>query len=102
MTMSTISSPPPAQPVQPTQPTSVIPPECIPDVTDIVISDDTPVDNWFSEKQMRLLTEPLYSSWPGPSDGKPFVALANVGLFHTYLGPPIVPDVMLSLGVRAG
>jgi hypothetical protein len=51
---------------------------------------------------MRLLTEPLYSSWPGPGEGRPFLVLANVGLFHTYRQPPIVPDVMLSLDVRAG
>ena len=32
-------------------------------------------------------------------DRRPFVALANVGLFHTYKQPPLVPDVMLSLDV---
>jgi hypothetical protein len=43
----------------------------------IVTEDDTPVDNMFSEKQQRLLTEPLYSSWDA---GRPFLATANVGL----------------------
>src|SRR5262249_678015 len=52
-----------------------------------------------TEKHMRLLTEPLYSSWPGPGDDRPFVALANVGLFHTWKRPPLVPDVLLSLDV---
>jgi hypothetical protein len=60
------------------------------------------VDNIFSEKQMRLLTEPLHSSWAGPPDGQPFVAMADVGLFHTSGEPPIVPDALLSVGVRQG
>jgi hypothetical protein len=82
------------------EPQSFIPPECIPDVTDIVIDDGEPVDGTITEKQMRLLTEPLYSSWAGPEKKRPFAALANVGLFHTYKKPPIVPDVMLSLDVE--
>ena len=85
---------------KPTPPRYSIPPECIPDVTDIVIDDGAPVDGLITEKQMRLLTEPLYSSWPGPGKGRPFAVLANVGLFHTYRKPPIVPDVMLSLDVK--
>ena len=32
----------------------------------MVTEDDTPVDNWFSEKQRRLLVDPLYASWQGP------------------------------------
>jgi hypothetical protein len=55
------------------------------------------VDGILSERQMRLLTEPLYSSWDGPETGEDFVALANVGLFHTAGQPPLVPDVLLSL-----
>ena len=81
-------------------PGGFIPPECIPDVSDLVIEDGVPVDSTLSEKQMRLLTEPLYSSWPGPGEQRPFAVLANVGLFHAYRQPPIVPDVMLSLDVR--
>ena len=34
----------------------------IPDISNLVIEDDTPVDNLISEKQQRLLTEPLYSA----------------------------------------
>lgn len=45
----------------------------------IVTEDDTPKDNIFSEKQQRLLTEPLYSSW---DPGRLFLATANVGLFY--------------------
>jgi hypothetical protein len=33
-----------------------------PAVDHLVTEDDTPVDSFFSEKQLRLLTEPLYSS----------------------------------------
>ena len=75
-----------------------------PDVSGIATEDDTPVDNILSEKQQRLLTEPLYSSWSGPppEDGGPardFAVLANVGVFATPREPPLVPDVMLSLDV---
>jgi len=78
-----------------------LPPELWPDVEHLVTEDDTPVDNIFSEKQQRLLTESLYSSWAGPGEGRPFLALANVGLFYVVGQPPLVPDALLSLGVRA-
>jgi hypothetical protein len=55
------------------------------------------VDSVFSEKQMRLLKEPLYASWK-PS--KPFVAFANVGLLYGVNILPIVPDVLPSINVR--
>jgi Uma2 family endonuclease len=67
----------------------------IPNVDNLVTEDDTPVDNFFSEKQQRLLTSCLYSS---PKDEK-FICAANVGIFHTVNYPPIVPDVFLSLDV---
>lgn len=69
----------------------------VPDITHLAIEDDTPVDNFQSEKQQRLLTEPLYSSW---SSGIPFIAAANVGLFYALKKDPIVPDVFLSLNVQ--
>ena len=80
------------------------PPVEEPDVSGLVTEDDAPVDNILSEKQARLLTEPLYSSWSGPppaDDGerRRFAALANVGLFNSPAEPPLVPDVMLSLDV---
>jgi Putative restriction endonuclease len=81
-------------------PLLVVPPDRIPDVSNIVIRDDTPVESIYAEKQYRLFTEPLYSSWPGPKPGVPFLALANVGLFFKYKEPPLVPDMMLSLKVR--
>ena len=68
-------------------------------VENLVTEDDVPVDNMFVEKQMRLLTEPLFSSWSGPEQ-RPFVAMANVGLFFALRQPPLVPDVLLSLGVK--
>ena len=77
-----------------------------PDVSDIEIEDGAPVDNIFSEKQMRLLVESLNASWEGPPPeeddvARPFMALANVGLFSTPHSPPVVPDVMVSLDVAA-
>ncbi len=75
-----------------------LPPELIPCVDDLVTEDDTPVDNIYSEKQQRLLTEPLYSSW---KPGRLFLAVANVGLFYAVRKPPLVPDALLSLDVEA-
>jgi len=71
-----------------------------PNVDHLVTEDDTPVDNVFSEKQQRLLSEPLFSSWAGPGEGRPFVAMSNVGLFYAVHRPPYVPDMMLSLDVE--
>jgi Uma2 family endonuclease len=75
-----------------------------PDISRLVTEDDAPADNILSEKQERLLTEPLYSSWSGPPPGEDgerrrFAALANVGLFSSQDEPPLVPDMMLSLDV---
>jgi Uma2 family endonuclease len=77
-----------------------LPPELHPNVDHLVTEDDTPVDNIFSEKQQRLLTEPLYSSWTLPDGPRPFVATANVGLFFGIRQPPYVPDMLLSLDVE--
>ena len=75
-----------------------------PDESLLVTEDDAPVDNILTEKQERLLTEPLYSSWSGPPPGedgaaRSFAALANVGLFSSPEERSLVPDVMLSLDV---
>lgn len=67
-----------------------------PDVSQIVTEDDTPVDNFASEKHQRLLVSTLYSSL----ERQPFLASANVGIYHTLGQPPIVPDVFLSLDVE--
>src|SRR5690349_19041515 len=71
-----------------------------PNIDHIVTEDDTPVDDIFSEKQQRLLTEPLYSSWPGPGNDRVFMVAANVGVFAAVYQPPLVPDIFLSLDVQ--
>ncbi len=78
------------------------PPDVVPDITDLVIRDDTPVESIFAEKLYRLLTEALESSWPGPGEGRTFLVLSNVALFHQVDSQPVVPDVLLSLDVPAG
>jgi Uma2 family endonuclease len=69
-----------------------------PDTSLLVTQDDTPSDNFYVEKQQRLLTEPLYSSW-SLTQKKPFLASANVGLFFAPTESPLAPDVMLSMDV---
>jgi hypothetical protein len=71
-------------------------PELIPNLDELVTEDGAPVDNIYVERQYRLLTDPLYSSWTA-ADGRPFLALTNVGWFHTSGQPPLVPDALLSL-----
>jgi Uma2 family endonuclease len=67
------------------------------DISHLTLEDDTPVDNFQSAQQQRLLIEPLCSSRAIPL---PFIAEANVGLFYKLKGDAIVPDVLLSLGVQ--
>ena len=69
----------------------------IPDISHLVIENDMPVDNFQSEKQQRLLVDPLYSS---KVLSTPFIAAANVGLFYAVKQDPIVPDAFLSLKVQ--
>lgn len=68
----------------------------VPDVSNLITENDEPVDNVYSEKQMRLLTEPLFSSWAAPNERSYFLA-ANVGVFPTASNEQLVPDVFLSL-----
>ena len=75
-----------------------LPKELWPSVEHLVTEDNKPVDNLFSEKQQRLLTEPLYSNW---RTDVPFLALSNVGLFYSTRIPPYVPDMLLSLNAIA-
>jgi hypothetical protein len=65
----------------------------------VMTEDDTPVDNWSSEKHQRLLTQTLYQHKDELSFSWPFLVAANVGIFTDWHKPPIVPDVFLSLGV---
>ncbi len=67
------------------------------DISHLVIEDDTPVDNFQSAKQQRLLVESLYASW---SPGQPFIADSNIGLFYALKQDPLVPDAFLSLNLR--
>jgi Uma2 family endonuclease len=69
-----------------------------PDLTHLVTEDDAPVDNRYSERQMRLLSSTLFDSW---DEGKPFEALTDVGLFSKPDNESkVVPDFLLSLGVE--
>jgi hypothetical protein len=72
-----------------------------PDINHLSTEDDEPVDNIFSSKQQRLLTDTLYSSWMGPGQGRKFLADSNVGIFYIARNPGIVPNVFLSLDVEA-
>jgi Uma2 family endonuclease len=77
---------------------TLLPHDLFPDVRDIITEDDEPVDNIFSEKQQRLLTEALHASWNG--NGRPFFTAANVGVFYALYEPPVVPDVFVSMDVQ--
>lgn len=68
----------------------------VPNANLLITEDDTPVDNFASAKQQRLLVSSLYSSLQGQT----FLAEANVGIYYTDLQPPIVPDVFLSLDAQ--
>lgn len=57
----------------------------IPDISHIITENDTPVDNFQSEKQQRLLVEPLYSSKVLPP---PFIAAGLVGVFYAIKQDP--------------
>jgi Uma2 family endonuclease len=81
-------------------PTKPPPAEYLPDYDQFVTEDDAPVDNFFSEKQQRLLTEPLYSARMAERLGRPLLAAANVGVFYGEGQPAIVPDALVSLDVE--
>ena len=68
----------------------------IPNVDHLITEDDTPVDNFASAKQQRLLTSTLYSTLTNVI----FLAEANVGIYHTVKNPPIVPDIFVSFDVE--
>ena len=73
-------------------------PSQLPDISNLVLEDDTPLDSFINEKQQRLLTTVLYS---GGDTGitVPFIAAANVGLFSSVRQPGIAPDVFLSVNI---
>ena len=63
----------------------------------LITEDDEPVDSLYSERQMRLLTDALYTSW---NIDRNFMACANVGIYGDPPTVPIVPDVFLSMDVK--
>jgi Uma2 family endonuclease len=67
------------------------------DISHLVIEDDMPVGNFQSAQQQRLLIDPPCNAQAIPF---PFIAETNVGLFYKLKGDPIVPDMLLSLGVQ--
>ncbi len=78
------------------------PGKMIPDDTWLITDDGAPVDGPYWEKQMHLLTEPLFLSWEGPDGDGDFHVFSNVGLFFSPIEPPIVPDVMLAVRTFRG
>ncbi|NEO84048.1 MAG: Uma2 family endonuclease [Spirulina sp. SIO3F2] len=93
--MSPPTSTPPHPIISPPLEHLEAPPE--PDISHLVLADKTPVDNLLQEKLQRLLVQCLYDAFIAE---QPFVAMADVGLFFALYQPPLVPDVMLSLGVE--
>jgi Uma2 family endonuclease len=71
-------------------------PEDYPDVSSLVTEDGAAVDSIYTEKQYRLLTDALETSWQSSSESHSFVALTNVGLFSSTHRPALVPDFLLS------
>ncbi len=65
----------------------------------LLTEDHKPVDRIYIEKLYRLLTHPLYASWPGPGEGRSFLVLVDVGWFYQHKTPAVVPDCLLSLDV---
>jgi len=70
------------------------------DISHLITEDDTPVENFLSEKNQRLLAEPLYSARPAGLTSEKFIVAANVGIFYLLHEQAIVPDVFLSLDVQ--
>ncbi|MBX3227574.1 MAG: Uma2 family endonuclease [Labilithrix sp.] len=73
------------------------PPFPRPDVSHLITEDGAPVDSFFAEKEMRLLTQPL-AAWRHP-EGRRLIAAANVGVFAVMKNPALVPDVFVSFDV---
>ncbi|MFA7479807.1 MAG: hypothetical protein WC314_04825 [Vulcanimicrobiota bacterium] len=67
------------------------------DVSHLTTENDEPVDNFYQERQMDILTEALRVSW---EEGKPFVQGADIGVFSRIDQEAVVPDVMLATGVE--
>ncbi len=70
----------------------------LPDISGLVLEDNTPLDSFINEKQQRLLTTVFYSGADTGITG-PFIAAANVGLFNSVRQPGIAPDAFLSINI---
>ncbi len=70
-----------------------------PDVSHLITEDDAPVENWFQERQQRILPDSLYASWARAGQSRSFLAAADVGLFYKVSEQAVVPDVLVSLDV---
>jgi hypothetical protein len=74
----------------------------------LVTEDEKAVDNLYCAKLQRLLVAILYAAWLPPENAenlaapRSFLADANVGIYSTLRGKPLVPDVFLSVGVEVG
>jgi Uma2 family endonuclease len=98
-----------AMSTSPTDVPPMVPPQAAPtfepgveaeiDYDSLVTEDHKPVDQIFLEKLYRLLTRPLYASWPGPGEGRTFLVLVDVGWFYQHKTPAVCPDCLLSLDV---
>ncbi|MEL6262609.1 MAG: Uma2 family endonuclease [Cyanobacteria bacterium J06626_6] len=71
-----------------------------PDASQLITEDDTPVDNFASAKQQRLLVSSLYSAFARSTPDTIFLAESDVGIFHADGKPPVVPDVFVSFDVQ--
>jgi Uma2 family endonuclease len=99
LTMSADASQPQAPPAAPAL---YPPPECLPDLDNLIVEDGQPVESVYLEKLYRLLTDPLYVCWSGPGEGHTFMVFSNVGLFFEARNPALVPDVMLAIDPQIG
>jgi hypothetical protein len=71
-------------------------------IDELITDVEEPVENWFIEKQRRLLTDSLFAGWRGPGRGRTFIIASDVGVFPEKKQTPIVPDVLLSLDIPKG
>lgn len=69
-----------------------------PIIEHLVTEDDTPVDNIYSEKQQRLLIDPLHvNEWTN----REFLASSNVAIYYVMTKQAVVPHMFLSFNVKA-
>lgn len=74
--------------------------EKLTDIEQRWIDTNASINNLAVEKQQRLLTEPLYSSWLCAMQQRPFLAAANVSVYAAADQSPLVADVVVSLDVQ--